>query len=182
MSKPETLIGRLQTLPETRLWHFLGLNQEIPFNLWFPKLPREDQMNVKTLGRWLLGVVDSRGEVWAVGSTVRNVKQGKRPEGNDIDLLVLSRRPNMETIEVICRAVEENPPGDFDFKRERRLDRDLNHYYWTFQVQPRKGRLLHLLPPKLSEIRPDEERNLRKWGVVNLPFARLTGEVIKILE
>lgn len=162
-----------QGLPETRLGRFFGLNREVNFGRWFFKLPKEDQHNVKNVGDWLSAVVSERGEVWAVGSTVRSVRRGKDALGNDIDLQIFARCPNQAMIELVETALEQAPPPGFALKKEQRFDDDTGKPYFNAELFPVNGRVIHLLSPKPWEMTPEDERKFRRWSPFSGPFSRL---------
>ena len=147
-------------------------DKEVNFRQWFSKLPKEDQANIKRLGDWLLMVIGEQGEVWAVGSTVRNVRHGKDALGNDIDLQVFARCPNKEMIKLLKNALSQDLLSGFQLRMQPRFDQDAELPYFTAEFWPTCGRPIHLLSPKPWEMTPEEERNSRRWPLFNGPFAR----------
>jgi len=136
----------------------LGVTPEVAFPVFWRSLPPIDKNNLKKLFVWLLPLVGNDGEVLVVGSTVRALLRGGRAEGRDIDIRVLAHISNRE----MARKIEGGLghfPVEFSVDMEDRWDHDSRIQYCTFKLFPRAGgRPIHLLPPRPSEMTPEDHR------------------------
>jgi hypothetical protein len=161
--------------------HLLNPSREANFSSFFNNLPLEDQFNVSELGKWALGIVESNGEVWVVGSTVRNFVEGKGTRGKDIDFRFLSNLPNLKMIERISKALESSFPKGFFQEREERWDDYFGIKYFTYKIFPKNsGRPIHILPPRIWEMNPEGQRRLGIFA--EGPFCKIDGSVLDNFE
>ncbi len=151
--------------------------KEVSFLSFFNNLPFEDQSNVSKVGRWALRVVGSDGEVWVVGSTVKNFVKGEGTKGKDIDFRFLSNLPNQEMIERISKDLKSFPEG-FSQESEERWDDYFGIKYFTYKFFPlgNSGRPIHILPPRIWEMKPEDQRRLGIFA--EGPFCKIDGSIL----